>query len=163
MFRRRLLPPAVAAHAKAIGVLGATALDDERWLLVGTNVGAVVGGSGPDHSFPWTDVEHAAWDGPARSLRIAWVDGRPDLLVRTASDDVYDVSAALRDRVNASIVHVEYLTTTSGGEVRALIRRGSGGSIFSQLVARGPVTPEDLDAVAALERRARAAAGLPTP
>jgi hypothetical protein len=146
-------------------VLGATALDDERWLLVGTDVGAVVGGSGPDHSFPWTDVEHAAWDGPARSLRIAlgW-DGRPDLLVRTASDDVYDVSAALRDRVNASIVHVEYLTTTSGGEVRALIRRGIGWlDLLPARCPRPPSPPEDLDAVAALERRARAAAGLPTP
>ncbi len=141
-------------------MLAAAALEDGAWLLVGVDEGAVVDEAGSAQSFPWTDVERATWDGHARTLRVTWVDGRPDLVLRTASDDVYDVSVALRDRVTASLVHVEYLRTAGGGEVRALIRRGAGGALFSQLVARGPVADDDAVAIAALERNARAAAGL---
>lgn len=162
MLRRTRYPEAVAPHARRFSTLAWTALVDDEWFLVGTDEGAVVGGGGVVEAFPWTDVEHASWDGQARTLRVVWVDGRTDLVLRTSTDEVYDVSVALRDRVNASIVHVEYHTTLAGGEVRALIRRGAGGALFSQLVARGPVTADDDAALAALERRARAAAGLAT-
>jgi len=162
MFRKVSLPSDVVRHIKGLGALVSTALVDDEWLAVGTGDCAVVDANGIILTFPWTDVESATWEGETRTLTLQWVDGREDLALRMASDDVYDVTAAVRDRINASIVHVEFLETAAGGHVRAFIRRDRDGQLSSQLIARGPVTPADSAAVEALERRARSAVGLAT-
>lgn len=160
MFRKQKVPAEVSGHLKTLRALAAAPLQEEQWLAVSNAEGALVAATGVLTRWAWTDVESASWDGDARALRIVWVDGRPDLVLRPVVDDVYNTMAAIRDRLSASIVHVEFLAT-AGGEVRALIRRGGDGKLFSQLVARGPVTTADGAAIDALERRARDAVGLP--
>ncbi len=161
MFRRTTIPAPFAASLKEFGALTTAPLEDGRWFAVGAAEVAVIGVDGVALRTPWTDLESATWDGESRELTLSRVDGAPPTVLRLATDDVFRLMTAVRERVNGSIVHVEYLAT-AGGEIRALVRRSADGTLFSQLVARGPVTDADMEAAASLERRARAAAGLPT-
>ena len=161
MFRRTTIPAPFAASLKELGALTTAPLEDGRWFAVGAAEVAVIGVDGVALRTPWTDLESATWDGESRELTLSRVDGAPPTVLRLATDDVFRLMTAVRERVNGSIVHVEFLATRAGGEIRALVRRAADGSLFSQLIARGPVTDEDMAAAAALERRARTAAGLP--
>lgn len=161
MLRRKSLPPSLSAQVKELRALTTAPLEGGLVLAVARGEVAVVGEGGIELRARWTDLESATWDGELRELTLHRVDGGPDVVLRLASDDVFHAMTAVRERVTSSIVHVEFLSTVAGGEVRALVRRSADGSLFSQLIARGPVTGEELDAAASLERRARAAAGLP--
>ncbi|NCD19323.1 MAG: hypothetical protein EOL89_05000 [Actinobacteria bacterium] len=161
MFRRMSGRNPVATHLKNVGALTTAPLEDGRWLAVAAGEFAVVDEDGISVRAPWTDLERASWDGERRELTMLRIDGEPPIVLRLATDEVFHTMTAVRERVNGSIVHVEYLAT-AGGEIRALVRRSADGTLFSQLVARGPVTDADMEAAASLERRARAAAGLPT-
>lgn len=160
MRRTHRLPAPLAAHVGR-RVQSAAPLVRGQWLAVCDDACVVVGEEGLTRQMAWTDVEHASWDGDARRLTLNGVDGSR-LVVVTASDDVAAVTAAVRRAVTGSIVHAQFLTTR-GGEVRALIRRDAAGNLFSQLIARGPIAPDEQPAVDALEREARAAVGLATP
>lgn len=161
MFRRPSLPVSVATRLKEVGALTTAPLEDGRWLAVGTGEIVVVGEDGYGPRALWTDLESATWDGERRELTLSPVDGAATTVLRLTIDDVFHLMTAVRERLNGSIVHVEYLATAAGGEIRALVRRAADGSLFSQLIARGPVTDDDLEAAESLERRARSAAGLP--
>lgn len=163
MFRKSpSLPAEAAAHVEPRSVLSWTALDNGHVLVVEPDRLVVVANDGIAIEMPWIEVENAQWDGHKRVLTINRVDGE-SLTFVTASDKVQAATAAVRERITSSIVHVEFYTTLAGGEVRALIRKDSRGALLSQLVARGPVSPREEPAVDELERRARAAVGLATP
>ena len=122
----------------------------------------VVGEEGIRLVLPWTAIENASWDGETRTFTVNLVDGQA-VAIQTENDDVWLMTVALREHVNSSIVHVEYLETAAGGEVRVLVRKDSTGQLSSQVHARGPIAPSEEGAIDALERRARAAVGLATP
>lgn len=129
------------------------------WLGVGPAHLVVFVGEDRQLERAWTDTESAQWDGASRKLTVRWVDGAEPLEVELASDDVEGAVTSLRERITASQVHVEIRKTT-GGDIRAFIRRGADGEIFSQLVVRGALEDSDQAVATELEQRARAAVGL---
>lgn len=159
---RRSLPKSVVAHLGRRKPEVVAELVRGEWLVVSPDHLIVVGEDGIRIELPWTGIENAAWDGATREFTVNLVDGQ-STTIQAASDDVWLATVAVREHVNSSIVHVEYLATLAGGEVRALIRKDSRGELSSQLIARGPVAPAEQAEVDALERRSRAAVGLTTP
>ncbi|SNU01369.1 hypothetical protein SAMN06298212_11030 [Ruaniaceae bacterium KH17] len=159
---RTSLPSSVSAHLGRTKPEVVAPLVRSEWLVVSADRLIAVGEEGIRIDLPWIAIENASWDGSARRLTVNLVDGQTAEL-HTKDDDVWLATTAVREHVNSSIVHVEYLDTLAGGEVRALIRKDSRGNLSSQLIARGPVAETEQPEVDALERRARAAVGLPTP
>nr|NLD40875.1 hypothetical protein [Actinomycetales bacterium] len=150
---------ATAKRLRRSGAVVHAALADGRWLGVAIDHLLVLGEEDVEFSRPWTDAESAVWDGDSRTLTVRWVDGSEPSAFRTATDDVFDAVTAVRERITTSQVHVEIMGT-SAGDVRALIRRGAGGQLFSQLLARGPLTEDERRRADELERTARSAVGL---
>ena len=80
-------------------------------------------------------------------------------------------AVALRQRVNAAVVHHATGTLPSGRRATASVRRRADGSLYS--VTDPPraggdrggreLDPDDVEALLALERRVRDGVGLPTP
>lgn len=154
------VPPAIAGQLKSQGVLASAPLEDGAWLGAARDRLLVVGEDGIHTSVVWTDLESAGWDGDTRTLTIRWIDGRPPVEFVTATDRVHLLAQAVRERVNASLVHVELMPTDAGGDVRALIRRDGAGVLFSQVIARGRLTHSEEAASLELEKKAKEAVGL---
>ena len=79
-----------------------------------------------------------------------------------------DFAVALRQRIDAAIIHHVSETLPSGRRATASVRRRADGSLYS--VTDPPMaghdqalSADDVDALGALERRARDGVGLPTP
>ena len=108
---------------------------------------------------PWHEVDHGSWDEEAGAIRIRWVDGSRDA-VPLDRNSARPLLEAFRDRVRASVIHSERLELEGGVTVRAVVRRAPDGHPFSQLLGDGPVPLSAEREVAALESRARRAAGL---
>ncbi|TRW46882.1 hypothetical protein [Georgenia yuyongxinii] len=159
------LPSDVAVHLKPFGTLAVAELTDGGWAVVSTGALLIADASGIRGRHPWHTVQHGRWDGALHQFTVTWVDGaqRP-LALTTATDEVESFATALRERVQSSVVHTETAQTTTGALVRAQIRRDEDGSLFSQLTAQGELVGDDDERrlIDALERRARAAVGLPT-
>ena len=150
------LPPGDRALAAAVLASG-------DWAVVTPAALVVVGEDGVQQRHPWHEIQHGAWDGDDRRLTVTWVEGaRPPLVLTTADDEVERFTTALREHVQSSVVHVEAETLPSGTVIQVHVRRDEAGELFSQLTARGPLTGDVVEqrAVDALERRARAAAGM---
>ncbi len=159
---RTRLPRSIATHLGRRTVHVAAPLVDGEWLALTPGELVVVGQGGIRLELAWTAIENASWDGETRTFTVHLVDGQATT-VQTENDDVWLMTVALREHVNSSIVHVEFLATEAGGEVRVLVRKDSRGELSSQVLARGPISPADEAAIDELERRARAAVGLATP
>lgn len=113
----------------------------------------------------WHELEHGKWDGDEGVLTITWIDRDRDLLVlKPAHEEVEAFTAAVRERIQSSVVHTEHGTTPSGATIRAYIRRSDRGELLSQVTATGRLSeaPEEQAVVDEVERRAREAVGLPT-
>lgn len=159
MFRRDRGDMETLKSLKAAGAVISTELADGRWLGVSVADLIVLGPEGENVRRPWTEVESAAWNGDARRLTVRWVDSAEPLLLTTATDKVFDVVTAVRERVTASQAHVEIMPTAAG-DLRVFIRRRPDGSMFSQLVARGPLTDEEMAEAEIVEQRARQTVGM---
>ncbi|MDO5495040.1 MAG: hypothetical protein Q4G64_04950 [bacterium] len=153
------LDKATAKRLKSAGVAVSAPLTGGRWLGVAMDELVVLDGEEFEQRHFWSRAESASWNGDTRQLTVRWVDGAEPLVLTTATDEVYDAVTAVRERITSSQVHVEILPT-AGGDVRALIRRGPGGKLFSQLIARGPLTEREQRLADALERQARSAVGM---
>jgi hypothetical protein len=166
IFRRgHRLPREVAAQLKPHDALAVAELQDGSWAVVSTGALLVADASGIRAHHPWHAVQHGRWDGELRRFTVSWVDGaQPPLVLTTAADDVETFTAAVRERVQSSVVHTETAETPHGTLLRAQIRRGEDGTLFSQLTAQGPLQGDEDErrVIDALESRARAAVGLPT-
>ncbi len=156
-----VLDRATARRLKDLGVAVSAPLVEDRWLGVAMDELVVLGAEGVEHRHFWSETESASWDADTRTLTVRWIDGSEPLRLRTTIDEVFDALTAVRERITSSQVHVEILPTTAG-DVRALIRRGPGGTLFSQLIARGPLTDDERRLADGLERQARSAVGMPT-
>ena len=164
--RTTKLPREVSSHLdRHDDPLAWAELTDGRWAVVTTRALVLAEAAGISGRYPWHTVEHGRWDGEAREFTVAWVDGATvPLVLRPTSDEVEHFTSVLRERVQSSVVHTESMDTPGGAFVRVNIRRDESGGLLSQLTAQGPLRGDDAERqlIDDLERRARAAVGLPT-
>lgn len=165
IFRRRSvrLPDAVAAHLPAGDKpLASAPMRNGSWAVVARDALLVVGEDGLGQRTVWDEIETGTWDGDTRTFTITWADReRPDQPLVLDSDDVDLLTAAMRERVQASVVHQEVIEIDRT-RVRATVRRREDGSLYSLLTAFGPLPrSEDVDRrLDELEARVREAVGL---
>lgn len=143
-------------------MLAAEELDDDSWLAVTTTELAVVTADGVTWARPWHEVERGEWDGDSHTLTVHWVGEREPIALVTRRDGPRELPLAFRERVDASVVHVETAPARGGGTLRAIVRRRSDGGLLTQVLAVGRVRPgPELDAqVDAIEAKARDAVGM---
>lgn len=123
--------------------------------------------------YPWDEVEHGSWDAERRAFTLRWTDAsRPDLVLSVPAGmrsgegyrecDVADFARALRQRVEAAIIHSATTTLPSGAPASASIRRDARGRLYC--ITRPAHCDDEADARAlrALENRAADGVGLPT-
>lgn len=160
--------------------LGAVPLDAEgsAWAVATASALVVFNGRSRPESHPWDEVEQGTWDGQDRVFTLRWTQqDREDLALKVpagvrrgdagdayASADVAPFAKALRQRVEAAIIHSAVATLPSGATATASVRRGSDGELYS--VTR-PLSSqideaEDRRALQELENRVREGVGLPT-
>jgi len=118
------------------------------------------GEDGYEISIPTAEAEPLVLSVPER-IPKAGRDG--DVMVAEK-----DFAVALRQRIDAAIIHHVSDALPSGRRATASVRRRADGSLYS--VTDPPVvghdqalSADDVDALGALERRARDGVGLPTP
>ena len=113
-------------------------------------------GRGRTRDFSWTDTDR---DDLVLSVPGGTRDGGT-----YASTDVAPFAKALRQRVEAVIVHSAVTTLPSGAIATASVRRGVDGHLYS--VTRPTMSQvsdeEDVEALQELENRVREGVGLPT-
>ena len=166
VFRRRAprLPDAVATHLPAGDKpLAVAPMRNGSWAVVTRDALLVVGEDGLGQRTTWHEIDTGTWDGDTRTFTITWADReRPDERLVLDSDDVEKLTSAIRERVQASVVHQEVIDV-EGTRVRATVRRREDGSLYSQLTAFGRLPRrEDVDQrLDELEARVREAVGLP--
>ncbi|HLV05691.1 hypothetical protein [uncultured Georgenia sp.] len=164
IFRRPTrLPDPVAAHLpRGDRPLAAAPMTNGSWVVVARDALLVVGEDGLGQRTAWHEIETGVWDGDTRTFTITWADReRPEQSLVLEHDDVAVLTAALRERVQASVVHHETIEV-GRTRVRATVRRREDGSLYSLLTAFGPL-PRDEDVerqLDDLERRVREAVGL---
>ena len=157
--------------------LGAVPLDEDGSAWAATTADALVvfgGSSRPDHH-AWDEVEQGTWDAEEHAFTLRWTQqDRDDLVLKVpagvrdgdtyASTDVAPFAKALRQRVEAAIVHSAVAVLPSGATATASVRRGADGHLYS--VTRPAMSQvsdkEDAEALQALENRVREGVGLPT-
>ncbi len=165
MLRRRsdLLPTAVAAHlARTDRVLLAERLAGGGWAVITRDALVLADDDGIRLRAAWHEIDTGAWEGSSLTFTITWADRRraDEQLVLT-HDDVATFTAALRERVQASVVHAETIEL-GPARVRATVRRREDGALYSMVTAFGALegTPEETAEIDDLERRVRESAGL---
>lgn len=155
--RPRWVADAVAGH-----VLAAAEVDDGAWLALTRDAVVLVAEAGAVWSRPWHEVERGDWDGETHTLTIHWVGERTPSALRTERDDPRELPLLFRERVDASVVHVESEAARGGGTLRAAVRRTAAGELLVQVIGVGRVRPSPaLEAqMDALEARVRDAVGM---
>ena len=157
--------------------LGAVPLeaDGSAWAVATTGSLVVFNGCSRPKTHSWDEVEQGSWDGQERVFTLRWLQqDRKDLVLKVpagvrngdayASADAAAFAKALRQRVEAAIVHSAVTTLPSGATATARVRRGSDGELYSvtrPLISQ-IVEVEDRQALQELEDRVREGVGLPT-
>ena len=187
LLRRR--PPSTALPSHLAGlvprseqVLGAVPLDEEgrRWAVATAGSLVILDEDGVDATRTWDGVTRGTWDAEERTLTLELLHEAeplvlsvPERIPKAGRDgDVMvaekDFAVALRQRIDAAIIHHVSETLPSGRRATASVRRRADGSLYS--VTDPPMaghdqalSADDVDALGALERRARDGVGLPTP
>lgn len=157
--------------------LGAVPLDAEgsAWAVATASTLVVFNGRSRPETHPWDEVEHGTWDGEERVFTLRWTQqDRGDLVLKVpagvrrgdayAAADVAPFAKALRQRVEAAIIHSAVAALPSGAMATASVRRGSDGELYS--VTRPLISQvdeaEDRRTLRELENRVREGVGLPT-
>lgn len=157
--------------------LGAVPLDAEgsTWAVATASSLVVFNGRSRTETHPWDEVEQGSWDGQDRVFTLRWTQqDREDLALKVpagvrngdayVSADVAPFAKALRQRVEAAIIHSAVATLPSGATATASVRRGSDGELYS--VSRPLISQvdeaEDRRTLRELENRVREGVGLPT-
>ena len=157
--------------------LGAVPLDTDgsAWAVATAGALVVFNGSSRPKTHSWDEVEQGTWDGQERVFILRWSQqDREDLVLKVpagvrngdayASADAAAFAKALRQRVEAAIVHSAVTTLPSGATATASVRRGSDGELYS--VTRPLISQvdevEECQALQELEDRVREGVGLPT-
>ena len=157
--------------------VGAVPLDAEgsAWAVATASSLVVFNGRSGPETHPWDEVEQGSWDGQDRVFTLRWTQqDRGDLALKVpagvrngdayASVDVAPFAKALRQRVEAAIIHGAVAMLPSGATATASVRRGSDGELYS--VTRPLISQvaeaEDRRTLRELENRVREGVGLPT-
>lgn len=123
--------------------------------------------------YPWHEVEHGSWDAQERTFTLRWTDAaRPELVLRVPAGvrrqgryqecDVADFARALRQRVEAAIVHSATTVLPSGTPASASIRRDVQGRLYAITRPAHGQDEADAQALRQLEKWAADGVGLPT-
>ena len=138
---------------------------------------------GVDATRTWDGVTRGTWDAEERTFTLELLHEAeplvlsvPERIPKAGRDgDVMvaekDFAVALRQRIDAAIIHHVSDALPSGRRATASVRRRADGSLYS--VTDPPraggdrggreLDPDDVEALLALERRVRDGVGLPTP
>lgn len=162
MWTRPNRPPSQVSETVDGPILDAAEVAGDRWLVLTRREVVLVGGDGAIWRHPWHEVERGEWDGEAHTLTVHWVGDRSPAVLTTVAEQPRDLPLTFRERVDASVVHVETERARGGGTLRAAVRRTPDGGLLTQVIAVGRIRPgPDLDAqVDALETRVRDAVGM---
>jgi hypothetical protein len=164
MARSRDSLPAAAAEKMPAGVrpLLVQALDGGGWAVLARGSVLVVTDDDLVLDRPWSDVDHGDWDGETRTMTLTWVDGATPTSLTLTEEAPSRFPLLIREQVEHSLVQVITEKAPGGGQLRAAVRRGPDGELFSQVTASGKVrSGPALEAqIADLERRIRSAVGL---
>ncbi len=148
--------------------------DGSCWAVVTAYHLVIVSLDSQPHRLPWDQVEHGSWNAEERVFRLRRT-GRQDELVlqvpgglhqegRYIPVDVTAFARALRQRVEAALVHSAVITLPSGQAASASVRRDATGTLYS--VTSPPLHQvagtADEAALRELERQTRSTVGLPT-
>lgn len=91
---------------------------------------------------PWHEVDAASWDGDTETLTVTFVDaGGPARTapVRWSLVEDRTLLAVIRERVQASVIMVEHVTTSSRVQVRLALRQNlATGEVVEQALGRRP-------------------------
>jgi len=165
LLRRRMMPTAVRALIdlpSGDALLAAAALEDGSYAAASRFALHRVAG-GEVTSWPWTEVDRAAFDPEAAVVHVTLVTGETIDLELTAERN-RSFAQTLRERVQNSVVTASSTQLENGTTVRVAVRRASDGQLFSQVIAVGVLDlsePTTAAVVDELESRVRQAAGLP--
>ena len=167
-------------------VLGAVPLDEAggRWAVAAPSGVIILDEDGIDVRHAWDRINRGTWDARERTFTLELLDEAEPLVlvvpdrVSTATEDGRDgeraveekmFDLALRQRVNAAIIHHASATLPDGRRITASVRRRPDGVLYSVTdppVGGGDADRElgldDIDALTSLEDRVRDAVGLPT-
>ena len=185
LLRRR--PPSTALPSHLAGlvprseqVLGAVPLDEEgrRWAVATAGSLVILDEDGVDATRTWDGVTRGTWDAEERTFPLELLHEAeplvlsvPERIPKAGRDgDVMvaekDFAVALRQRIDAAIIHHVSETLPSGRRATASVRRRADGSLYSvtdpPLGEDGALDADDVDALLALERRVRDGVGLTT-
>ena len=154
-------------------VLGAVPLDEAggRWAVAAPSGVIILDEDGIDVRHAWDRINRGTWDARERTFTLALLDeAEPLVLVvpdRASTATMF--ALALRQRVNAAIIHHASATLPDGRRITASVRRRPDGVLYSVTdppVGGGDADRElgldDIDALTSLEDRVRDAVGLPT-
>ncbi|CAM2848194.1 hypothetical protein ACSL103130_04535 [Actinomyces slackii] len=156
-------------------VLGAVPLaeDDSSWAVATAGRLIILSQAAPATAHPWTGVERASWEAETRTFTVTWTDEAADPLIlrvvagvrrhgEFVSWDVAPFARALRQRVEAAIVHAVTATLPSGLPASASVRRAEDSSLYIVTRPASGQGEADEAALRALRRRAADGVGLPT-
>lgn len=171
LLQRRLLPTAVRAQLDlpaGDALLKTAVLTDGTYAAASRHalhriIPAATGAPGTVTSYPWCDVDRAAFDPETATITVHLVDATAVALPLVPGTRPA-FATTLRERVQASVVHAASLPVPGTAGVRVAVRRDGSGEMFSQVIAERGVDLADPDLAARvdeLERRVRGAAGLP--
>ena len=163
LFRRPIrLPAPVVARLDGASPIASSPLAGGGWVVLTAAEWIVVpdDDDGAVARHGWHEVDNAQWVTEASTLVVRWIDGTTERL-RLAGEDER-VPQVVRERVEASIVHVAQRDLPGGIQVRAVVRRDGRGDLSSQVsvVGTASVSPEVAELAAQLEAEVRAAVGL---
>jgi len=165
LFRRdSSLPAAVKSRLDLTddGVVASAELTD-GWAVASRRALHIAVDGAPVRRRPWADVDRATLDPETTTLSVVWVEGTTDSLHLT-HDRPQAFPAALRERVQSSVVHSEAVALPDGRALRVAVRRGDDGGLLTQVLGDGTVDLRDPAVsrlVDAAEARVREATGLP--
>ncbi|WP_241655511.1 hypothetical protein [Actinomyces oricola] len=176
------LPAGLTAHLPAgrrvlasVPVAG----DGGRWAVATLTHLTVMEADGVVTDEPWNAVEHGSWDASERCFTLRWAqESRPPLVLRVPQNlegdagrkgtgqevDVAPFARALRQRVEATIVHTATQVLPSGLRATASVRLSPTGDLYMVTSPTEPAgLPEpDRQALARLRQRVGDGVGLPT-
>lgn len=138
------LPAPCRARLPAGAVLAAVPIDEEArsWAVAMAGGLVIVSTDAPTADHPWDRVDKAAWDAEARTFTLTLSGGPERCLSLTVPDRIVQEGAArpvavdrfaraLRQRVEASLVHLITRVLPSGAQARIAIRRDADGALYA--------------------------------
>lgn len=109
----------------------------------------------------WYEVRSIRWEADTQLFICTWVDpSRPQLIVRTDSDNPAEFMREVTRKVNHTLVSHREVTAPNGTTITAYIRRRDDEQLFSVLTADGPLDEEGHQLASHLEFQLRESVGL---